>query len=201
MTFDVYEELNQKFSHYPEFTYNKGKILLEPSQPIDCLFFLKKGQIRIYVLSPTGEDITIHIYHSPAIIPMMLILAKASEWFFFETYTKSKIVKIPIEKELDYLMNNQAFLHDLSTRFASAINGLSKRVYLFASLKQKDQLYALLKYLQTHQELDSNQGLALTHSEIASWIGCARETVTRLLKQLEDEGLITYKAHKIKVLK
>ena len=56
----------------------------------------------------------------------------------------------------------------------------------------------LVQYLKKHAR---NNELEITHLQLASNLGTAREVISRLLKQLENDGSITLERGNIKILK
>lgn len=176
--------------------FEKSEYLYVPEDPIDKLFFLEEGEIRQFSISPVGEEITIHIFKNPAIIPLMVALSGSSNQFYFQAKTTVKCKSIEVDEFLVQMKNNPEFLFDTIKRFAGAIVGLSSRVNTMASFKQKDQLLGIIRYLALKQNPNTNsQGQlelnTISHAQLAQWLGCARETVSRLLTVLEKDGEIT----------
>ncbi len=55
----------------------------------------------------------------------------------------------------------------------------------------------LLDLLQKKQVLTKNAQIQITHEQLANELGTAREVVSRLLKQLEKEGVVQLGRNKI----
>lgn len=201
---NVYSFLEQALSEQPEVHYKKNEVILEADQPISHLYFIKSGQVKQYVITPSGDEVSVHVYTKPAIIPLMLVLAEKDKTsYYFQAITPVTIIKAPVDLVVPKLLENHDFLVDTTSRFASALYGMGLRVVSLAAQKQKDQLFALLTYFGTKYGQQTKQGIVIerkiTHAELASWLGAARETVSRLLKQLEEDNLISYKSRKIVV--
>jgi len=58
----------------------------------------------------------------------------------------------------------------------------------------------LLKYLNNRFELSQTNYIESTHQEIADDLNASRESVSRLLKQLEKNGVIHLERNKIQLL-
>ncbi|WP_241494622.1 Crp/Fnr family transcriptional regulator [Bacillus coahuilensis] len=52
------EEINEMTSSSP---IKKGTMILSPNHEMRSLYFLKKGQVRLYKLSPSGKEFTVDI--------------------------------------------------------------------------------------------------------------------------------------------
>jgi CRP-like cAMP-binding protein len=76
------------------------------------------------------------------------------------------------------------------------------RNVLFLSSRQR-MIRMLRELVESHGERQGNRctiGLALSHQDLASLIGLTRETVTLVLGQLQEEGLIQLQHRRISVL-
>lgn len=58
----------------------------------------------------------------------------------------------------------------------------------------------LFLYLEKKVEMTGSHTLYLTHEQIASELGTAREVVSRLLKQLESKGIVVLSRNKIEIM-
>ena len=58
----------------------------------------------------------------------------------------------------------------------------------------------ILKYIQKRVKLANNNTIITTHEALANELGTARVVVSRLLKQMEDEGLVELGRNKITLI-
>lgn len=73
-------------------------------------------------------------------------------------------------------------------------------VYTIDSIAFKKMDERLLDYLEKKAEANSNRTLQATHQEIAYDLNASREAVSRLLKQLEKDGIVELGRNRIKLL-
>jgi CRP/FNR family transcriptional regulator len=66
------------------------------------------------------------------------------------------------------------------------------------AFKQLDQ--RLIDYLKNHQESKRTNVLNLKHEQIANDLNSSREVISRLLKQLENKGVVTLARNKITLI-
>lgn len=194
MDLKVQQFLQTKLAAYPQLELADGQILYEPGEKIEEIYFLQQGLVKQYVISPKGEEVILHLYKQPALLPMMILLSGKNNIFYFETLDKVRVIKAPVDEVYDSLIQNPMLMFDLASRFAMAISGLSERIVSLTTAQQKQQLLQLLTYMAYNNSASPKDGWlmvpAITHSQISSWLGTARETVSRLLKQLEKDGSI-----------
>ena len=55
----------------------------------------------------------------------------------------------------------------------------------------------LLNFIQRKCELTNNKSLQVTHEQLANELGTVRVVVSRLLKQMEEQGLVVLGRNKI----
>lgn len=194
--------IDQLFTDRPEIDLPVGTLLYQPGEEIDTITYVLSGTIKQSVLSPKGEEVIIALLKPPVLIPIVPLLADKLNQFYFETVDdKTLIKKGSMDHDLERLLGNRDVCLDLATRFAGATWGLALRVASLTTRQQKDQLFNLLDYLSQSENVSKNNGWRLTpeftHAQLASWLGTARETVSRLLKQLEKEGKISYQAKRL----
>ena len=48
----------------------------------------------------------------------------------------------------------------------------------------------LLSFIQTKCQIHKSNSIQITHAQVANELGTARVVVSRLLKQMEEEGLV-----------
>jgi CRP/FNR family transcriptional regulator, anaerobic regulatory protein len=58
----------------------------------------------------------------------------------------------------------------------------------------------LLQLLKQKAELYQTKELKITHQQLADELGTAREAVSRVMKQMENEGLVTLSRNKVTLL-
>ena len=105
-----------------------------------------------------------------------------------ESETVCKILHIPLEK-LAYIAREfpEWRLYELSSfkqRFEELLNLVDSAVF-------KQLGSRLLAYIEKRCLLNGRQGVPLSKVQMASELGTSREVVSRLLKNLELEGVIT----------
>jgi len=106
---------------------------------------------------------------------LMIPVEKASEW----------IKKFPEWSDFIFKLYHKRFEELLSAVNAIAFQKLDTR--LLQLIKQKVELY------------HSNE-IKITHQQLAEELGTTREAVSRVIKQMENEGLVTLSRNKITLL-
>jgi CRP/FNR family transcriptional regulator, anaerobic regulatory protein len=191
---DVTQKVDHFFSQFPLVHFKKGELIISPDQPITSLYFLKEGSVRMYSLSEDGSEITLHLFRQTSYFPLMLSLSKIENRYYFECVEDVDAVKAPVEKVMEFLKKDHEVLMDVAIRFAQAICGLTKRIEDLAHENAPTKIAHLLLYFankfgETHQN-GVQITLLLTHEDIAHWTGLSRETTSRQLEKMQQQGII-----------
>lgn len=88
---------------------------------------------------------------------------------------------------------NELFIRQYNVRYLDLLNTINH--ILFQKMDQR-----LWEYLQEKQRLLQKDELKVSHRQIATDLGTAREVISRVMKKLEHEGKLVQKGNTIKIL-
>ncbi|MCI1965359.1 MAG: Crp/Fnr family transcriptional regulator [Oscillospiraceae bacterium] len=181
-------------------SYQAGSSLHNGSADCTGLFIVKSGQIRTFILSDSGREITLFrlFERDICIFSASCMLKNIRFEVFIEAAQDSETILIPtaVYKELNHSSiavsnyTNQL----LSSRFSDVV-WLMEQI-LFMSFDRR-----LASFLIEESAISGGDILPTTHEEIAKNMGTAREVVTRMLRYFQSEGLVRLSRGKIKILK
>lgn len=195
----IEQKLDTFFSQFRTVHFEKGEVIQTASDPIDYIYYLKQGFVKQTFVTEDGEEITHHIFKPISYFPMMLVLSDTPNHYVFTAMESLEVQKAPADKVISFLEQDPDVLFDLTKRFSI---GLSKLLLKNEQLLFKDayiKVSSLVSYLaerigEKNTTLPVVQ-LSLTHSDLASWLGMQRETVSRQIEKLQKKGLIQYKGN------
>jgi CRP-like cAMP-binding protein len=179
------KKIEEFFSEYPRRTFQKGDIILNPDDELTSLFYICQGNVRMYTLSESGDITIVTIFKPGTYFPLMLILTDFKNEYYFDALTDVTVQIAPKKKVLELLQNDNELLFDIATRFAGAINGLTKRIALTSTESTSERIKSLMTYLETKFETEKSHPdyIQIRHEDIANWLGVSRETVSRTLSK------------------
>ena len=157
----------------------------------DCLGLLlvKSGQLRAYMLSEEGREITISRFFERDICLFSASCVMSNMQFdvFIEAEKDSDIWVIPAclyQNLMDESLPLANFSHNLIT------SHLSEVMWLMEQIMWKSFDKRLAKFLLEEMVLEGTPSLKITHERIANHLGTAREVVTRMLRYFQSEGMV-----------
>jgi CRP/FNR family transcriptional regulator len=176
--------------------FNQDDVLMRPGQFFKYAMLVVRGRVKLFREGDEGEEFFMY-YLEPgnACALSMLCMARSqSSSIMAVAVEETEVVMIPIQ-HMDNLMKNYPswyhfVIETYRTRFEEVLNVIDQIAF-----KNMDQ--RLEWYLKRQSEvLGSN--LTLTHQQIANDINSSREVVSRLLKKLENNGLVEVERNNIK---
>lgn len=200
---DIMEPEIQKllYSFFDKFdlkSFAKGKTIIKPTS--GKIFFLTKGAVKMLGLSKKTEDLTLNIYKVYSLFPISLIFNMQNK-YTFKSLTETQGYFAPKKDFAKFIIKNPTVLLDLLKRIYQGLDGF---FMLSEALLSGNAFYKVLVHLIIHAKRfgQKNQDTItfdwpLTHHQLASQTGLARESVTRQIKKLQNKGLVGYSGKKL----
>jgi CRP/FNR family transcriptional regulator len=110
---------------------------------------------------------------------------------------ESEVIFIPVEKLEEWMVKYKSWRNFVIDSYNIRLNEMLEAIDTLAFLKMDQRLF---KYLTDKVQIMRSTELHTTHQEIAIDLNTSRVVVSRLLKQLENEGKIKLFRNKIEVL-
>lgn len=157
----------------------------------DCsgLVIVKRGQLRTYILSEGGREITLFrlFERDVCVLTSSCIMRNITFDIYAEAEKDSEVYLVPTEvfKQLDE--SNMAVKNFTGEIIASRLSDVMWVIeqVLFMSLDRR-----LANFMLELSSIEGSMDLPITHEAIARNIGSAREAVTRMLKYFQNEGMV-----------
>lgn len=167
----------------------KGTILHTGMSDCVGLLVIKSGQIRAYITSDEGREITIYrlFEHDVCVLSASCVMNSIQ----FD-------ITISVEKDAEFFVIPVGTFKQLMEKslvvsnYMNQIMGtrLSEVMWLIEQVMWKSFDKRLAHFLIEESILEETNVLKITHEKIAAHMGSAREVVTRMLKYFQTEGLV-----------
>jgi len=178
--------------------FTKDEFLFHADDPAEGFYYLVSGEIRVFKMDEQGKEVEVvrpnpGDFFGEAIVfvqkkyPSYAQAVKDSQVVFFE---KNSFFQ-KLERDPDIGM---FFLHLLAKKCIV----LNKRI---EALELRTVRQRLVQYLVSSCGSDTScvVTLPMKKAELAKLLGTISETLSRNLKQLQEEGLITVEGHTIRI--
>ena len=169
--------------------FPKGTVLHDGSPECMGLLLMRSGQLRAYMLSEEGREITISrffemdvcLYAASCVMPNMQFDV------FLEAEKDSELWVIPaclyknLMEESVVVAN---YSHNLITGHFTDVMWLMEQI-MWKSFDKR-----LAAFLLEEAAVEDTASLKITHERIANHLGTAREVVTRMLRYFQGENMV-----------
>lgn len=192
--FPIWDKLTpdqqERISSISEFRkFKSGTVLHDGSPECMGMLLVKSGQLRAYLLSDEGREVTICRFFEMDICLFSASCVMPNMQFevFIEAEKDTEIWVIPAclyQNLMDESLVLSNYSHGL------VMGHFSEVMWLIEQIMWKSFDKRLATFLLEETAVEGSDTLKLTHEKIANHLGTAREVVTRMLRYFQNEGLV-----------
>lgn len=170
-------------------TAPKGTLLHNGAADCVGLFVIRSGQLRAFILSDEGKEITIYRLFERDICLFSASCMMQSIQFdvTIEAEKDSELWIIPTDAYKKLMEDSLVVANYTNEIMASRF---SEVMWLVEQIMWKSFDKRLAAFLLEESALDGSDTLKITHDKIAAHMGTAREVVTRMLRYFQSEGMV-----------
>ena len=170
-------------------TVKKGTRIHDSSEECLGLVILHTGQLRAYILSEDGREITIGRLFDYDVSLLSASCVMPDMQFN---------IMIEAEKDTQFWSISACLFKNLMdeslavSNYARSLIGsnLSELMWLMEQIMWKSFDKRLAAFLLEESAIEGTVELKITHEKIAAHMGTAREVVTRMLRYFQNEGMV-----------
>jgi CRP/FNR family cyclic AMP-dependent transcriptional regulator len=181
--------------------YRKGTILIEEGDRGDTIFIILSGRLRAYALGERDREITYGVYGPGEYLGEMSLDGgpRSATVVTLEAAQCSVVTRYTL---LVHLREQPEFALELLTKVIRR----ARAATLSAKQLALNDVYGRLSALFLELSIEQTDGSRLipqrlTHRDIAGRLGCGREMVSRLMKDLEKGGYLAASKASLSILK
>jgi len=192
--FPIWDKLTpdqqERISSISEFRkFKSGTVLHDGSPECMGMLLVKSGQLRAYLLSDEGREVTICRFFEMDICLFSASCVMPNMQFevFIEAEKDTELWVIPAclyQNLMDESLALSNYSHGL------VMGHFSEVMWLMEQIMWKSFDKRLATFLLEETAVEGSNTLKLTHEKIANHLGTAREVVTRMLRYFQNEGLV-----------
>ena len=180
-------------------TAEKGEIVMDIGDTIQGLPMLLQGAVKVLRVDGNGDEMLLYFLESGDSCAMTLgsFFGSSKSSIRAVAEQDSKMVIVPLE-QVHHWMGEYADFRLLV--FESFNTRLKELIESMDSLAFMDLHGRVAKYLTDRVKVNGSTTLDTTHAEIAADLHSSRVVVSRILKQLEREGILELHRNRIEVI-
>lgn len=171
-------------------SYSRGQIIFHRDDPGDSLHIIEKGEVRVVLPSPEGEEVTLTVLSPGDFFGEVCLLDGGPRSATVIAATATETVVVERDRFVQWLQSRP-------TAATAILAAVGRR------LRAADELVGALAFLDVHSRLarkllqlagpaaeGSQVELHLSQDELASMVGVTRESVNKHLRFFKKQGAI-----------
>ena len=182
-------------------SYDKNVAFIRQGQAAETLYYLIEGSVAAMIddEEERRELLLAYINKGEFIGEMGLFIPQNTRSVIIRTRTRCKVAEITYQR-LDRLLNDELkdvakeFLYSVGLQLSQRLRVTSRKVghlaFLDVTGRIAGTLLALCKQPDAMTHPDGMQ-IRVTRQELARIAGCSREMAGRVIKSLEEQGLVS----------
>ena len=167
----------------------KGTVLHNGSMDCTGLLLIKSGQLRAYILSDEGREITIYrlFDRDLCLFSASCMLRSIQFEITIEAEKDSELWIIPPDVYQGIMAESAPVANYTNELMASRF---SEVMWLMEQVMWKSLDKRLAAFLLDETSIEGTNSLKITHEVIANHLGPHREVITRMLRYFQSEGMV-----------
>lgn len=180
-------------------TFKEGDVILNENAHINSIPIVKSGSLRVIRSDENDREILLYYIKAGESCIMSFLGGIHQDTSKVKAIAEeeTEILFIPIEKVSLLIKEYPQWLDYIFRLYHKRFEELLEVVNAVAFKKMDERL---LNFIKKKCELTKSHTLYVTHEQLANELGTVRVVVSRLLKQMEFEGLVKLGRNKISLL-
>ncbi|WP_289060404.1 Crp/Fnr family transcriptional regulator [uncultured Zobellia sp.] len=184
-----------------EFTCKKGQQFIMEGAPVNGLFFIQSGKVKVFRTGINGREQIVRFANSGEIIghrgfgthEYYSIGAMALEDTNLCYFSKENLQKV--------LLTAPNFTYDLMLFYANELNRSEAKVKSISQMTVRERVIDTLIYIERKFGRKNNFiNVALSRREYANYAGTTEEQVIRVFSALKKDNLINTKGRRVEII-
>ena len=175
--------------------FKKGEVIIHDGDPLDYLYIVHQGRVKIYQLFESGKEQLLRILEPGEFMGEMALFTKKNMDSYAEAMEKTEICAIHRDEMQKLMKEHPTIAIKILEQFSNRLDQTEK---LVGELSSKDVEMRTATYLVELAEKKNVSEIILPMSkkDLASHLGTTQETISRRLSSFQTNGWIEQKGHR-----
>lgn len=177
--------------------YPRGSTIIYAGEHSDSIFYITKGSVTVLVEDDSGREIIVaYLNQGDFVGEMAMFGEEGTRTAWVKAKSECEVAELSYAKFSELSKRDTGMLYQLASQLAERLGKTTQKVGDLAFLDVTGRVARTLLDLcnepdaMTHPD---GMQIKVTRQEIGRIVGCSREMVGRVLKTLEDQGLVSVK--------
>ncbi|MGI4737282.1 MAG: Crp/Fnr family transcriptional regulator [Janthinobacterium lividum] len=183
--------------------YQKGQIIYQEGAQALGLYCVHQGKIKVFKTGSDYKEQIVRLVRHGDVMGVRALVTGSRYSNSAVALEDCVVCVVPRPDFLRLVQSNPQFSTSLMQLLASALGEAEERMLQLAYKPVRERLAGALLLLQRTFGEEPNPAqfsISLSREDVASLVGTAKETVSRLLSEFKDAGIVMTKGSQITIL-
>jgi CRP-like cAMP-binding protein len=175
-------------------TYEEGRYIFAQGDPVDRMFFLKSGRVKLIKLLEDGTEITLDIRKGGDFLGENMLGEDVDYPASALCLEQTLICAVTKERFEDLVLRYPKIGLRVMKNLSKRISWLTRRVESMSLTNLEERLYQTLVHVAIEHGVRTRDSFAirfpLTHEDLGFLVGAHRVSITRAMKELRKNGSV-----------
>jgi CRP/FNR family cyclic AMP-dependent transcriptional regulator len=184
-------------------SYRKNQIIFLEEETGSYMYFVLSGKVKVAKAGAGGKETILAIHRAGDFFGEMSLLDGKTAPATVSAMEDAKIISVSGSNFHKYLMHNEKVMLQIINVLCARLRQVWQTQSMSSSTAEARIRNGLLQLARRHGIRDARGtiiDLKITHQELAEMVGTSRETVTRVLARLREEGIIQVEQRRITLI-
>ena len=194
------KDLLDEISETGKLTFVKaGDVIIDSGQYIKSIPLIVSGTIKVLRMDDDGGEILLYYVKGNETCAMSLTCCMAHQKSRIKAVAEedTEMIVLPVGKMEEWMVKYNSWKNFVMQTYSARFDELLQTIDSVAFHKVDERLE---KYLRDKSTVSGERILSVSHQQIAEELNSSREVISRLLKQLENNGSIKLGRNKIELI-
>ena len=193
-------DLRELASHLIERRFPRDATLIQEGQAGDYMYVLREGRVKVTKMSGQGREKILEILEVGSFFGEMALLDPPERSASVQSLDPVRVLALSRNGFLRALERSPGLAMAVIRELARRLRHTNRDASHIPYQSVKERTWELLQRLATDVDGDGWRiSPALTHQEVADMVATSRETVTRAMKQLKQDGCLRQEGKRYRI--
>lgn len=186
--------MEEFLAHAHKRKYPRGSTIIFAGDESDSIYYIVQGSVTVLIEDDTGREIIIAYLNEGDFFGEMAMFGQGTRTAWIKAKTNCEVAELSYLKFTEISQRNSGILFEVASQLADRLGKTTQKVGSLAFLDVTGRVArTLLDLCEEPDAMTHPDGMQIkiTRQEIGRIVGCSREMVGRVLKTLEDQGLVS----------
>ena len=175
-------------------TFSRDSVIILAEEEGDTLFIIENGQVKVSIVSEDGREVILSLLGAGAVFGELSLLDGKPRSANVIATEDTELIMLRRADFIQLIFKVPQIATALLAELASRLRRTDRQIEGLALLDVTSRISETLLQLAGDQGVETGAGIVIrnrpTHQELANMSGTTRETVSRVLKRLENQSYI-----------